>query len=100
MKSIITLYIHQIPGEPQQALVVNMSRFPEWYGALLGQCEVEVEWQEVDADPAAILIDRYQHELMQEGADHDERAGALMERIQGLRLVHKMMLIEHDQGDA
>lgn len=93
MKSTITLYIHQRPGEPQQALTCDMSSYPTMYGACLGVYDVEVEWPEVSKDPTAALIEHYEQQIEHERAEHNGRVGALMDRI------HDLRLIEHKDAD-
>lgn len=87
MISTIRLYIHQKPGEPQQAITCDMSSYPSMYGALLDVQDVQVEWAEVQANPTAVLIDHYERQIEQERADHLDRIGALMEHIHNLRSI-------------
>jgi hypothetical protein len=84
MKSPITLYIHQLPGQPQRAITCDMSDWPATYGALLGTITVEVEWPEIEANPTALLIERYEQQIEQEQVQHTERVGELKARIQTL----------------
>lgn len=87
MISTIRLYIHQKPGEPQQAITCDMSSYPSMYGALLGVFDVQVEWPEIQADPTAALIDHYERQIVQEQADHLDRMAALMEQVHNLRSI-------------
>jgi hypothetical protein len=84
MKTPITLYIHQKPGEPQRAITCDMSDWPAAYGALLGTITVEVEWPEIEANPTALLIARYEQQIEQEHLQHTERVGELKAQIQTL----------------
>lgn len=93
MKSIITLYIYQRPGEPQYAITADMSKYPTHYGAMLGSVDIEVEWQEVSKDPTAAMIEHYEREIDREHTQHQSRVGALVERI------HDLRLIEHKKAD-
>lgn len=87
MKTPITLYIHQLPGQPQRAITCDMSDWPASYGALLGTITVEVEWPEIEANPTALLIERYEQQIEQERLQHADRVGALTEQIQNLRCI-------------
>lgn len=87
MISTIRLYIHQKPGEPQEAITCDMSSYPSMYGALLGVFDVQVEWPEIQADPTAALIDHYERQIEREVAEHRDRVGSLMEHIHNLRSI-------------
>jgi len=84
MKTPITLYIHQLPGQPQRAITCDMSDWPVTYGALLGTITVDVEWPEIEANPTAILIERYEQQIEREHLHHAERVGELKAQIQTL----------------
>lgn len=87
MISTIRLYIHQLPGQPQQAITCDMSSYPTMYGACLGFYDVQVEWPEVQANPTAVLIAQYEQQIEQARAECDDRVGALMEQIHSLRCI-------------
>lgn len=84
MKQFITLYIHQIPGEPQRALTVDMSDWPEFFGAMLGTYTVEVEWQELDRDPTVTLIEHYEHQIEREAGEFHDRLNVLAGKVSRL----------------
>lgn len=93
MKTVITLYIHQHPGEPQVARTVDMSDYANICGVMIGTVDVEVEWQEIRKDPTAALIEYYEREIDRENAQHRSRVDGLLERI------HDLRLIEHKKAD-
>lgn len=84
MKTEVKLYIHQKPGQEQQALTCDMSDYPTLYGALLGYYVAEVEWPEVEADATAILVKKFEEELETEIANHHCRVHVIKERINSL----------------
>lgn len=90
----ISLYIHQIPGEPQRAFTCDLSDFPSAFGALLGVHEVEVEWQEIDKDPTAALIEALEQEIDREGAAYRGRVELLREKIA------RLVCLEYDEGNG
>lgn len=92
MKTTITLYIFQIPGEPQRVFTADMSDWPEVFGALLGTQDIEVEWQELDANPVDILIQHYEAEMTRLHGELSDRARVIGERVSAL------MRIDHEQG--
>lgn len=90
MKTTITLYIHQRPGEEQRALHLDMSAYPEHYGAMLGTREIEIEFEPFDIDPTASMIERLEREVVSVPADSQRRITHLQEQIDKLRcLEHK-----------
>ena len=94
MKTPITLYIHQLPGQPQRAITCDMSDWPATYGAMIGTITVEVEWPEIEANPTALLIARYEQEIEQVHSQAVERMDALSAQIQNL------LCIEHQTPEA
>lgn len=89
MKTTITLYIHQRPGEEQRALTCDLSEFGS-YGALLGTREIEVEWEGFDIDPVAAMIDNLEQQVQKERAESQLRINALLDKIGKLKcLEHK-----------
>lgn len=90
MKTSLKLYIHQKPGEPQQALTCDMSQWPASYGALLGSVVVEVEWQEIAKNPTAELIAYWEQQMDNEFEEHTARIVSICGHINDLRfLEHK-----------
>lgn len=92
MKTTITLYIFQVPGEAQRVYTADMSGWPEVFGALLGTQDFEVEWQEVDANPVDILLQRYDEEMTRIHDELSERGRVIGERITAL------LRFDHDTG--
>jgi hypothetical protein len=86
MKTTITLFIHQRPGEEQRALTCDLSEYGS-YGALLGTREVEVEWETFDRDPVEALIDTLEQQVEKERADSQLRINALLDKIGKLRCI-------------
>ena len=87
MKQTITLYIHQIPGEPQRAFTCDLSDFPSAFGAQLGVQDVEVEFDEIDRDPTAALIDALVEEIEREVKASSGRVNELREKIARLACI-------------
>lgn len=81
MKTTVTLYIFQIPGEPQRLFTADMSGWPEIFGALLGTQDVEIEWQEIDANPVDILLLHYEAEMTRAHDELSERVEKIGQRI-------------------
>lgn len=94
MKQSIKLYVHQKPGEEQLLLTCDMSDYPSLYGAMLGSFEVDIEWQPIDADPTAALVEHYQREIDRENTEHHCRLHVLNEQINGL------LCLSHDSPDS
>ncbi|MNP02580.1 hypothetical protein D3C76_944380 [compost metagenome] len=89
MKTTIKLYIHQLPGKEQRAEVCDMSGF-EWYGALLGIREVEVDFEPFDVDPVVAMIDSLERQIAQKRANCTRDCNLLLEKISQLKcLEHK-----------
>lgn len=84
MKQTITLYIHQLPREPQRAFTCDLSDFPSTFGALLGVQDVEVEFDEIDRDPVSALIDALEQEIEREGVAYRGRVELIREKIEHL----------------
>lgn len=81
----IRLFIHQRPGEPQQALIVDMSRFGEMFGPLLGVREVDVTWQPIATGEAAEKLATLEAELEAERAQFRNREEAVLVEINQLK---------------
>lgn len=90
MKSTITIYVHQKPGQAQRIFTADMSPWPDMFGALLGTFDVEIEWQEIAKNPTLALLDALQVQLDREHVEHQTRVEALTGKMNDLRsLEHK-----------
>lgn len=84
MKTTVTFYVHQKPGEEQRLFTGDMSDYPLSFGAMLGTFETVVEWQGFEQDPTALLVEHYQREIERETAEHHCRVHVLNEQINSL----------------
>ena len=91
MKTTIKLYIHQLPGGPQEALTCNMSEYSATWGALLGTVDVEVEWKEIDRDPREALIESLESQVEKERADSQVRVNHLLDQISKLKCLEHVV---------
>jgi len=92
MKQVITFYIHQIPGQQQVARACDMSEWPNLYGVLLGTQEIEIEFDEIDKDPIAAMVENLEAQVDRERADSQVRVNGLLDKIS------KLKCLEHNTG--
>lgn len=70
---------------------VNQSDFREMSGSIMdnrvwiGQCEVEIDWPEVDT--RQLQIDALESQVKQERAESQSRVNLLLDRISNLRAI-------------
>jgi hypothetical protein len=87
MKVTIQLFIHQKPGQEQQVSVVDMSKYPDIFGALLGVRTIEVEVEPFDIDPTAAMIDALKEKIEQERRNSLLRINHLQDQISQLTAI-------------
>lgn len=85
MKTTVTLYIYQRPGQQQYPLTVDMSAYPQSYGVLLGTREIEIDFEPFDSTDKAAQIDALQLALTRERANFTDVEGRYLARIAALR---------------